>query len=88
MNILVEADKIINQRSEEAERLYGPIDLSNRRAAEIASIICGKQFTIKDIYWFKIALKLARESKNHKEDNLLDLVAYIGAMNNYIESEY
>lgn len=83
MNILTEADKIINQRSEESERKYGPIDLANERAAQLASILCNKQFTVEDIYWFKIALKLAREAKHHKEDNLLDLVAYIGALNNY-----
>lgn len=83
MNILTEADKIINQRSEEAERLYGPIDLSNERAAKLASLFCNKEFTVVDIYYFKIALKMAREAKCHKQDNLLDLVAYIGALNNY-----
>ena len=83
MNILTEADKIINQRSEEAERKYGPIDLANERAAKLASILCNKEFTVEDIYWFKIALKLAREAKHYKEDNLLDLAAYIGALNNY-----
>ena len=83
MNILQEADKIINQRSEEAERKYGPIDLANERAAKLASVLCNKEISVEDIYWFKIALKLAREAKCHKEDNLLDLVAYIGALNNY-----
>jgi hypothetical protein len=34
-----------------------------------------------------IALKLSREAYGHKEDNLLDGVAYIGAMNNYIEEK-
>ena len=34
-----------------------------------------------------IALKLSRESYNHKEDNLLDAVAYIGALNNYENGE-
>lgn len=32
-----------------------------------------------------IALKLTRESYGHKEDNLLDAVAYIGGLNNFIE---
>ena len=85
MNILGKADKIINQRSEESERCYGSIDEANERAAKIASIMCNKEFTIQDIYYFKIALKLAREAQNHKEDNLLDAVAYIGALNNYLE---
>lgn len=83
MNILEEANKIINERSEESERKYGPIDLANERAAKLASVLCNKELTVEDIYWFKIALKLSRECKNHKEDNLLDLAAYIGALNNY-----
>ena len=83
MNILQEADRIINQRSEEDERKYGPIDLANERAAKLASVLCNKEISVEDVYWFKIALKLARESKNHKEDNLLDAVAYLGALNNY-----
>ena len=87
MNILEQANKIINERSEEDERKYGPMDLSNERAAKLASILCNKEFTIEDIYYFKIALKLARETNHHKEDNLLDLVAYIGAFNNYYNSQ-
>jgi hypothetical protein len=85
MNILKEADKIINERAEEKERLYGPFIQCNKKAAEIATILSGKEITTQDIYFFQIALKLARESYSHKEDNLLDLVAYIGALNNYYE---
>jgi hypothetical protein len=33
----------------------------------------------------QIALKLARESWSHKQDNLLDAVAYLGGLNNYLE---
>jgi len=83
MNILEEADKIVNKRSEEKEREYGPFRECNEKAASIATIMCGKTITPKDIYFFQIALKLARESFSHKEDNLLDAVAYIGALNNY-----
>jgi len=39
------------------------------------------------MYKALIALKLSRESFNHKEDNLLDAVAYIGALNNYINNK-
>ena len=39
--------------------------------------------TVEDMYHFQIALKLAREAHSHKEDNLLDAVAYLGALNNY-----
>lgn len=84
MNILEEANKIINLRSEEKERMYGPFEEGMERAAIIASASTGKEITAKDMYICLISLKLSRESYNHKEDNLLDAVAYIGALNNYL----
>lgn len=83
MNILEKANEIVNKRAEEKEREYGPFIDCNRKAAIIASVLCNKEITTLDIYNFQIALKLARESFSHKEDNLLDAVAYIGALNNY-----
>ena len=53
------------------------------KAASIASSCTGKDITARDMYLCLIALKLSRESYNHKEDNLLDAVAYIGALNNF-----
>jgi len=85
MNILLKASEIVFDRSEEKERQYGPFSECNNRAAKIASILCSKEITVEDIYRFQIALKLARESWSHKEDNLIDLVAYIAALNNYLE---
>jgi len=87
MNILKEADKIINQRSEEKERMYGPFSEGMERAAMIATYATGKQITARDMYLCMVALKLSRESYNHKEDNLLDAVAYLGALNNYENGE-
>ena len=43
------------------------------------------QITTVGMYKALIALKLSREAYAHKEDNLLDAVAYIGSMNDYIE---
>ena len=83
MNILEEANEIINLRSEEKERMYGPFEEGMERAAMIASGATGKDITAKDMYMCMIALKLSRESYNHKEDNLLDAAAYIGALNNF-----
>lgn len=83
MNILKEADKIINERSEEKERMYGPFEEGMERAAMIASGATGKNFTAKDVYLCMVALKLSREGYNHKEDNLLDACAYLGSLNNY-----
>lgn len=83
MNILKKANEIINERSEEKEREYGPFEEGMERAAMIASGATGKDLTAKDMYLCLVALKLSRESYNHKEDNLLDAVAYLGSLNNY-----
>jgi hypothetical protein len=87
MNILKKADEIINQRQEEKERQYGPFEDGMQKAAELASIMSSKQITIIDMYNCMIALKLSRQSYNHKEDNLLDAVAYIGSMNNFLTNK-
>lgn len=85
MNILDEANKIVNLRSEEKERMYGPFEEGMQRAAMIASGMTGKEINAKDVYAVLVALKLSRHSYNYKEDNLLDAVAYIGSLNNYIQ---
>ena len=89
MNILKKADEIVNQRSEEKERMYGPFTESMKRAAAIynASSPENEQISVKGMYRALVALKLARESFSHREDNLLDAAAYIGALNNFIEEE-
>ena len=85
MNILEEANNIVNKRSEEKERMYGPFNEGMERAAKLASILTNKEIEAKDMYLFMVALKLSRESYNHKEDNLLDCVAYLAALNNHEE---
>ncbi len=85
MNILNEADKIVNERSQEISRQYGSFSEGMERAAKIASNMSGKEITATDMFISMIALKLSRESFNHKTDNLLDCVAYIGALNNYLD---
>jgi len=86
-NILKLADEIINNRSEEKERQYGPMGEGLERAAMIASGMTGKEFTADDIFAALIALKFSRHSYNYKEDNFLDAAAYLGAWNNYINRE-
>jgi DNA-binding protein H-NS len=84
MNILKEANKIINERSEEKERMYGPFQEGMERAADIFNGMTGLKITAVEMYKALIALKLSRESYNHKEDNLLDAVAYMASMNDYL----
>jgi hypothetical protein len=84
-NILEQADQIINHRSEEKDRQYGPFEEGMRRAAMVCSGMTGKQFTGADMYAALIALKLSRHSYHYKQDNLLDAAAYIGGLDNYIK---
>ena len=86
-SILKEADEIINNRSEEKERQYGPFSEGMDRAASIFNGMTGLNVTGKEMYMALIALKFSRESYNHKRDNLLDAVAYIGALDNYIDEK-
>lgn len=86
-SILKEAEEIINHRSEEKERQYGPFSEGMDRAASIFNGMTGLEVTGKEMYMALIALKFSRESYNHKRDNLLDAVAYIGALDNYIEEK-
>lgn len=89
MNILEKANEIINCRSEEKDRMYGPMSEGMEIAAQIFNLITpeGQSITPEGMYWALVALKLSRQHFNHKEDNLLDAVAYIGALNNYIDSK-
>jgi peroxiredoxin family protein len=87
MNILKKANEIVNLSSEEKERQYGPFEEGMGKAARLASIMSNKEITTIDMYNCMIALKLSRQSYNHKEDNLLDAVAYIGSMNNFLSNQ-
>jgi len=82
MNILAKADDIVNKRSEEKEREYGPFADSMAKAARIASELCNKEITQDDMYKCMMALKLSRMAFSPKEDSMLDLVAYVAAFNN------
>ena len=84
-NILKQADKIVNERSEEKERQYGPFSEGMERAAQIFNGMTGLEITGTEMFKALIAIKLSRESYAHKEDNLLDAAAYIGGLNNYLE---
>lgn len=82
MNILAKADDVVNKRSEEKEREYGPFAGSMAKAARIASELCNKEITQDDMYKCMMALKLSRMAFSPKEDSMLDLVAYVAAFNN------
>jgi RNase H-fold protein (predicted Holliday junction resolvase) len=87
MNILKQADNIVNKRTEEKDRQYGDFIGCMTKTAQLASVMSDKEITTEDAYNVLIALKLARQSHAHKEDNLLDAVAYLGSLNNYLTTE-
>jgi hypothetical protein len=86
-SILSEADSIVNNRDEEKERQYGPFSEGMDRAASIFNGMTGLNVSGKEMYMALIALKFSRESYNHKRDNLLDAVAYIQGLENYINEK-
>lgn len=88
MNILEEANEIVNKRSEEKARQYGPFSTGMSRAAQIMSGMTGKDITASDMYAALVALKLSRESYNKKYDNVLDAIAYLAAKYNHYKDEY
>ena len=87
MNILDEASGIVNNRSEEADRQYGPFSEGMDRAAMIFTGMTGIEVTGEHMFKALVALKFSRESYNHKRDNLLDAVAYMQGLDNYIEEK-
>lgn len=85
-NILEQANKIVNCNTDKTE-LYGTYSECNQRIADLMSIFCDKKITAEDVFKLEFAMKIAREIQNHKEENLLDAIAYIGALNNHIENQ-
>jgi len=83
MNILKQANSIVNDRSEEKEREYGPFSDSMSKASLIASELTGLNISTEQFYLCMVALKMSRMAYNLKEDTLMDCAAYIGALNNF-----
>lgn len=87
MNILEQANKIVNHRAEEKARQYGDFTDSMAKAARIASEMCNKEITTEDFFKCMIALKASRMAYSTKEDTLLDICAYTGGLNNYLNNK-
>jgi thymidylate synthase len=90
-NILERANNIINNRSEEKNRQYGEMNKSMENSAKIASLFRGKEVDTNTMFCAMIGLKGSRigHSLNISNDlpsdpdSMCDLVAYIGAYQNY-----
>ena len=77
-SILSEAEEIVNG-SRQSD--YGDARESFSRIATIASVMVGKELSPEDCCAVMMAVKLVRESFNHKRDNLVDLCGYAELMN-------
>lgn len=77
------AHEIVNERGEEKDRMYGPFSEGMDRAAAIFSNSTGIEIDGGHMFIAMIALKLSRESYNHKSDNILDAIAYLQGLENY-----
>ena len=68
-------------------------DVNRKRDAILANMndnckrMTGKDLVAEDIYAVLVALKLSRHSYNYREDNLLDAVAYLASLNDYINNK-
>lgn len=82
MSILEKAHEVLYVRTQK-EIEYGPMIPCMEKTARIASELASKEITAKDVYHMMIAVKLARNSWTHKEDNLLDCLAYVASLNDY-----
>ena len=77
-SILSEAEEIVNG-SRHSD--YGDPVESFERIAKTASMIAGKDLFPEDCCAVMMAVKLVRESFNHKRDNLVDLCGYAELLN-------
>ena len=77
-SIIAEAEEIVNG-SRQSD--YGDARESFSRIATIASVMTGKEISPEDCCAVMMAVKLVRESFNHKRDNLVDLCGYAELMN-------
>lgn len=87
MNILEKANGIVYRKEEERDRQYGPFFECMKRATRIYNAMQGPdghRITTVDFYKAMVAMKLAREAYHHKEDNLLDAVAYMASWNDFV----
>lgn len=90
MSLVQKANQIINTRSEEKERQYGPMTEGMKAATVISEFLNARINESDELGSFKYlyGLKMSRQKYNHKEDNLLDAIAYrIAEINAILEDE-
>ena len=81
--VLEEASEIVVERLDQDHNDYGEFSESMGRAKLIYMGMTGRDIPITDMYAVLIALKLSRESFNHKRDNLVDICGYIQGLDDF-----
>jgi hypothetical protein len=81
--VLEEANEIVVERLDQDHNDYGEFSESMGRAKLIYMGMTGRDIPITDMYAVLIALKLSRESFNHKRDNLVDVCGYIQGLDDF-----
>ena len=72
-NFFDECEKLVNC---DRQADYGRPEYNLRAIAAMAEQVLDRTFTASDIALIFLCVKLCREGKNHKRDNLLDLACY------------
>lgn len=67
---------------------YGTKKESFNAIAKLTQAITGKYISPKECCAVLIALKLSRESKQHKDDNMVDLCGYAAIMNELYHGKF
>jgi len=80
--ILDEAREIVVERSTNHEN-YGEFSESMARARLIFIGMTGRELPLEDMYKMLVALKMSRESFQHKRDNLVDACGYLQGLEDY-----
>ena len=81
-SILDEAKEVING---ERQNHYGDPEDSFALIAEYWSIYLERNITPQDVAMMMVLFKLARESHQHKRDNLVDAAGYLGILGDMCE---
>ena len=81
--VLEEAYDIVVAREDDEHNEYGELSESMGRAKLIYMGMSGRDIPMTDMYAVLVALKLSRESFNHKRDNLVDVCGYIQGLDDF-----
>ena len=78
VNKFDKAKEIVEGKLFNKDRKYPPFSESMETVAKASSEILKKNISAYDICIIMVMIKLDRETSSHKDDNILDALAYLG----------